>query len=100
MPRQGCTKTLIRSNKALMCLELGRECGLGPKWDPAAEGGDGIPRNGPSHLRRDSADPGGRSYPSHPLQPEPCAINANTTSPTPNTACWLLAVGWAMGLWG
>lgn len=35
---RGCTPTLIRSNKALMCLEAGRERGQGPERDPAAEG--------------------------------------------------------------
>lgn len=33
---RGCTPTLIRSNKALMCLEAGRERGQGPERDPAA----------------------------------------------------------------
>lgn len=29
---RGCTPKLIRSNKALMCLEAGRECRQGSEW--------------------------------------------------------------------
>lgn len=76
----------------------GRECRQGPEWAQRPRGG--ILRNCPSRLRRDSAGPSRHRSPSHPQRPKPRAVNANASARAPDTARQLLAVGWALGLWG